>query len=690
MGFLAPWMLFGLVGVAVPIAIHLIGRQRAKQVRFAAMDFLLGSDERLQRHLKIENWLMLLLRIAISGAIAIVLSKPFASCAANGPVVAAGPQAVVLIVEDGLPSRFQRDGSPVLARAQRAARGVLDQLSPGSEAAVLFTTSESRQLILSNQIPLVASEIAEKTSSFASSDTCRTLERAAATLRASRHAVRTAYLFSPLARGQTSTESCPWPADAGRLEVVDVIDKEPLANLAIVGVEVTADARTGGLSLSAKVQNFGAARVTRAMTVRAHDNEIARGEITLEPGASGTKQFNIGVPAARDQGALAVTLAGDDLPDDDIFYLTVYRQPNVEVLLVNGDPSRVTREDELYYLRTALRPGDRDDSRISVTECDDRSIPDLAEFDVVVLANVRALSTGEVSRLRGFVDNGGGLLLSMGDHVNADEYNQTMRPLLPGPLANPIDLTYAGSTQTEKPGAHFDKIDYSHPLFAIFARNAPGLLLARFEQIMLLSPTMKLEDRQVLATFDTGAAALIEAPIGKGRTLLFTSSLDRDWNDLSIHPGYLPLLQQMVFFLAGRSHAHAPQGTTLGQSVTLPLRKNDQALIVTDPAGKAHSLAPADAGTQKLTFDRAMQPGFYRVSARTREKTVPRPENDFAVNLDPRASDLRPLTIRTSAETPNARPQIMQSRVELWHSVAALLLLLLLGESLALLIRARR
>jgi len=41
-GFLAPLMLVGVIALVVPIAIHLIGRQRARVVKFAALDFLLA------------------------------------------------------------------------------------------------------------------------------------------------------------------------------------------------------------------------------------------------------------------------------------------------------------------------------------------------------------------------------------------------------------------------------------------------------------------------------------------------------------------------------------------------------------------------------------------------------------------------------------------------------------------------
>ena len=55
--------------VAAPILIHLINRLRYRRVRFAAMEFLLESDQRNQRRILFEQLLLLLLRILIVLAI---------------------------------------------------------------------------------------------------------------------------------------------------------------------------------------------------------------------------------------------------------------------------------------------------------------------------------------------------------------------------------------------------------------------------------------------------------------------------------------------------------------------------------------------------------------------------------------------------------------------------------------------
>src|SRR5262249_19303997 len=148
-------------------------------------------------------------------------------------------------------------------------------------------------------------------------------------------------------------------------------------------------------------------------------------------------------------------------------------------------------------------------------------------------------------------------------------------------------------------------------------------------------------DRKVLARFTNGAAALVEASIGTGRTLLFTSSIDRDWNDLPIHPGYLPLVQQAVRHLA-RKHTHGSAGEHLvGSSVVLAtgdLRR----LEVRGPEGRG-AVFEGDRiiGRSSVRYGKTDRAGVYHVVGTDQTgATRDRDELAFVVNLDPRGSDL--------------------------------------------------
>src|SRR5687768_6548544 len=103
-------MLAGLVAIGVPVAIHLIGRSRAKIVPFAALDFLMSTKRRTARRFALRERMLLLLRVLACAAIALAIAKPFTSCARKGPMVTRGPQAAVLVIDDSFAAGYIVDG----------------------------------------------------------------------------------------------------------------------------------------------------------------------------------------------------------------------------------------------------------------------------------------------------------------------------------------------------------------------------------------------------------------------------------------------------------------------------------------------------------------------------------------------------------------------------------------------------
>ena len=130
MGFLAPLMLAGVVAIGVPIAIHLIGRRRARVVKFAALDFLMATKRRTARRLRLRERALLVVRALACAAVALALAKPFTSCARKGPQVTRGPQAAVLVIDDSFATGYMIDGKPWIKVAAEEARKVLVQLGP--------------------------------------------------------------------------------------------------------------------------------------------------------------------------------------------------------------------------------------------------------------------------------------------------------------------------------------------------------------------------------------------------------------------------------------------------------------------------------------------------------------------------------------------------------------------------------
>jgi hypothetical protein len=694
--FLAPLMLLGAAGAAIPIAIHLIGRQRAPTVRFAAIDFLLGSDRKVARRLRLRELALLAARVLVCISIPLALAKPFTSCATDGPVIARGPQATVIIIDNALPAAYELDGQPLIARARARAKQLLSAMGPEADVALVATAEGARtpEALVRNPLQL-RDAIAALRAEPRPGDLSGALGRAGALLAASDHEQRHIFVLSTLPAASVGPEPPAWPAGVSpEVTFIDPSAGVALADMAVVDVEVEPDPAAGsrGVRVTAELFNGGAVPFDdREVLLRIAGQVSARGAISLRPGERSAKRFATVLPPGARVADVVVELAPDALRANDRFFVRAELRDQVRTLLVNGDPRTVRHDDELFYLEAALRPGDRADSGVSLTTTtvDDLPNQELASYDAVILANTPALDAALVERLATWVDRGGGLLIAVGDRVEADAYNARMAPLLPQELRDPVDTTYGARGRERRERAErLAKLETGHPVLAIFRDQAEELLDARFETIALLGPTTRVDKRRVVARYTNGAAALIEAQRGDGRLMLFTSTLDRDWNDLPIHPGYLPLVQRAVRYLA-RKQADARRATALvGRRYPIDLPPKLARLTVEGPGGGRTEIEGERlAGRDSIAFAATDTPGFYRVSfADARGREARSPEADFAINIDPRAQDLSradapPLPTTSPPGTRAEAPEQHRRRVELWHALAAALLALMLLEA---------
>jgi len=690
-------MLIGALGAAIPIILHLIGRRKAQTIDFAAVDFLLGSDKKLARNLRLREWLLLVARTLVCIAIPLALAKPYTSCEASGPLVERGPQAAVIVMDNSFATGYQLDGATLLSRERDQARSILERLGPEAEAAVVMTSTNALPPSeLTRDHLRVRDSIDSAMPTAFPGNTTVALERAAQLLATSSHESKTIYLISPLFES-AFRPSPPWPPGTGpALRVIDITEHSRLDNLAVVSVDVEPDVDSGtrGVRVVAQIENFGAAAVTdHPISLRIANRIVARGVISARPGERVVKPFSATLPEGARVAELAVILDDDALPIDNRFNVLAELREETRVLLVNGDPRTVRHEDELFYLEAALRPGDRGDSGVSIeiATLDRIRDIDLEQFDVIVLANTNVLPRKQVQRVAAWIRGGGGLLISVGDNVDPDLYNKRMRPLLPQELQTARDVVY-GKRGSERSGRalRLTKLETSHPVFSIFPADSHGLGDATFSKIMLLGPTTRVDARRVLARYDSGAIAIVERTIGDGRVLFFTSSLDRDWTELPIHPGYLPFVQQAVRYLGRKSQGRRDAALHVGGSVVIQVVPEDARIEVRKPRGSPAILegeALEDRNT--VTFSDTDYPGFYQVVATDGAgREVARRESDFAVNVDTRYSNLTRIALeelplgRSSSDPDTIASATHERRMELWHVIAVALLGLLLIESL--------
>ncbi len=249
--------------------------------------------------------------------------------------------------------------------------------------------------------------------------------------------------------------------------------------------------------------------------------------------------------------------------------------------------------------------------------------------------------------LKGFVERGGGLLIVMGDHAS---WPQGEADLLPGRLGATVDRT------TGRSGS-LGYLDYSHPIFEVFKAPRSGDFSAG--HVFRYRALQAGPSDRVLARFDDGAIAAAERKVGAGRVIVWTTTLDDTWTDIAVKPIFLPLVHQLVRYLA--HYEPATSWVTVGQVLDLNARAKDRSnRIVVTPSGDRIAQSGAGRGNEGLL--ELSQQGVYEV--RSSGAAAGRPEA-IAVNLDPAESDLTPLDPRelVAAVTGRATPTSAQPAV---------------------------
>ena len=107
MNFAAPFMLWTLPLVAVPIIIHLLKRRRQQRVDFGAMEFLRRALRRTRRRVLLEDILLLILRTAAVLLLILALARPSTEAL---PLPGARAQRSEVVVLDASLSMQHLDG----------------------------------------------------------------------------------------------------------------------------------------------------------------------------------------------------------------------------------------------------------------------------------------------------------------------------------------------------------------------------------------------------------------------------------------------------------------------------------------------------------------------------------------------------------------------------------------------------
>src|SRR5262245_45452656 len=99
MSFLTPLFFVALAGLAIPVLIHLIQREKKQIVHFPSLMFVRKVPYKSVRRRRIHNWLLLMVRLAAMALIVLAFARPFVRRADSTLANVAGAREVVILLD---------------------------------------------------------------------------------------------------------------------------------------------------------------------------------------------------------------------------------------------------------------------------------------------------------------------------------------------------------------------------------------------------------------------------------------------------------------------------------------------------------------------------------------------------------------------------------------------------------------
>jgi hypothetical protein len=295
----------------------------------------------------------------------------------------------------------------------------------------------------------------------------------------------------------------------------------------------------------------------------------------------------------------------DSLPQDDRFYAVIeHREPRALIIGASAGA------DDVSYFAAAV--GSLTNPRLAVERTGSDAIGQraLADYSALVVSDVGVLAGASVGAIQRYLEGGGTVLMTLGPRASRLE-----RIPLSGHARVDRNLNSQGGGWTGRVSA----VEQSHPAL----RDAQGWRSVRFFRYVAVDPQ---EGDFSLIRFEDGRPLLIERRVGSGRLLVLTSPLDREWNDLAIHPLFVRFIGEAARYLTAA--ASAPNAL-VGSVLPLGVNGSNGAQVF-DPSGKRAVGLGDTAGRPRLLADNI---GFYEVRGGGRSDWI-------AVNPDPRESEL--------------------------------------------------
>ncbi len=627
MSFLAPLFLLGTLAIAAPVIFHLLRRSTREQTVFSSLMFLRPTPPRFTRRRRFEHVALMILRCLVLILLAAGFARPFFPQALPSAPAAASASRLAVLLDTSASMRRGSLWTSACAQAIETLRGA----SPADQAAVFVFDRQVRPLLsfaewdslpAGDRLGAVRARLGATSPGWSETRLGDALAAVAEAVADSPDTnafqQRRIILLTDRQQGSRleALAAFDWPSG---IELA--LPSLPIPPTANASLEWVADARADASDPAAP----SPVRLRIRNEPGSGRDEFQVGWQGDDPGAWLAEPVEVRVPAGQSRtlflgppplpGARRVVLRGDEEEFDNTLFVLSPEPAERRVLYLGRDAASDPRRPR-YFLERALRETARHKAILRVLGPDADAAAASSEADAAAVIVVADPLPPEWARaLRQRISGGQTVVVLLQDISAA----ATLAVLLD---RDRIDLEEVPCV----PFVLWSEIDFEHPLFAPFVDPR----FSDFTRIHFWK-YRRLDERampggRVIARYDGGDPAWIDAAVGQGRLLVLTSGWHPSDSQLALSSKFVPMLYSLLDLAAGGGDESAQ--LQIGDALPLPrsARLGKETWAIRTPSGRVQ---PWPAGAAQ--WAETEEPGIYEMASGSIRRRL-------AVNLAPAES----------------------------------------------------
>ena len=630
------WGTLAALGISFPIVLHILNKARPKKVNWAAMELLQKTTQQQSKKIKLEDWLLMVLRCLTFLLVALAMMR---LVFVNSSDLFSGASRELILVIDSSYSMNHGQYESRFDLAKKKAMKIVNSLPSGSKISLVTIGDEPEVLIRHKDPSEISLEryfaaLEAKPEGFGLEVSLSVLDEL---LNDSDSANREVIFLTDAQKRswcENSESAIEKFAELGQKASISLLPlgDESYENLALSDFHMTSGAcRSGGfINLSAKIINHGESLATASIELFHNSNIVDVTSVSsLQPKEERLLRFGVQLESSG-PNKFQLSLESDNLEDDNSAYLAIDVPDKLKVLIVEGSPEA----GRYLELATQLeRSGYAEGLICTVSLASLVSAEQIEKNDVVVLADVGDLDEENIKILDEKVRNGAGLLVYAGVNMDAFSAEQIIGRL--------VTMDWEKRVSPEDGRNHQIRVSPQSDQLGLELRRLEAEILDckvnGFHQVQTAA------DSKILLELDNGNPLLFIQEVERGKLAIFTTGADREWSSLPLNPAG-PILFHLL--LQELSTGDRQKSLRIGESARVEIRSNrlgaEPKLI--GPSGEVSVPVRQEARESnkyiELLLSKTEIPGFHELQFGD--------NTDFevlAANLDAGESDLKPATI---------------------------------------------